>query len=316
MHGRKITNLERFDLNLLIAFEALMTEGQVTRAARRLHITQPALSNALARLRAAFDDPLFVQEGKSMRPTLRARELEGPVRSALAVLRKSLEEQRFTPALAVFTARIATSDDIEAVLLAKVLNRIRLEAPGVRLAIRRVAGVFEAPTEDLASGALDLAIGPFARGAHATGGLISSPLYVERIACVVRSGHPRIRRSLSKAQFLDAAHVVVYYPPSGKGMIDQLLAERGEQRRIAAEAPHFLTAMLIAAQTDLLATVSGSVAHRFGRAMDLRVHKFPFPQPKLCVNLWWHDRQTADPVHTWLRRVIIETAAGLAATQR
>jgi DNA-binding transcriptional LysR family regulator len=303
-------NLDRFDLNLLVAFEALITEGQVTRAAHRLHITQPALSGALARLRTIFDDPLFVQHGKSMRPTMRARELEVPIRAALAQVRQALGRPHFTPATSTLTARIATSDDLELMLITKIVSRLRTLAPGMRVIVRRVAGVFELPVEELDSGALDFAIGPFPRGAHQPGGTIASAsAYVDRLVCVARSGHPDIKRSLSAAQFLAASHVVVYYPISGSGIVDRLLMERGEQKRkIAMEVPHFSTAVFAAGQSDLVASVPSRIAKHLTSAAGVRTFKFPFAAPELSYSLHWHSRHTADPAHTWLRQLILETA--------
>jgi DNA-binding transcriptional LysR family regulator len=303
-------NLDRFDLNLLVAFEALMTEGQVTRAARRLHITQPALSGALARLRTVFNDQLFVKDGKSMRPTLRARELDAPIREALDRVRQAIGRKSFRPETAAVTVRIATSDDLELTLISKVLKRLRAAAPGLNLAIRRVTGVFELPTEELASGALDMAIGPFPQGAHLPSGVIvSAPLYVDRLVCVAREKHPKIKRTLSQAQFMEASHVVVYYPPGGIGIVDQLLIQRGgERRKVAMEVPHFMTAVFAAGQTDLVATVNSRIANQLRRLAGVRVFPFPFESPKMNYGLYWHGRQTADPAHTWLREVIIEAA--------
>jgi DNA-binding transcriptional LysR family regulator len=305
-------NLDRFDLNLLVAFEALMSERQVTRAAHRLHITQPALSGALARLRTVFNDPLFVQHGKSMTPTMRARELDVPIRSALAQVRQALGRPQFNPETSTLAARIATSDDLELTLMSKVLTRIRKVAPGMRLVIRRVAGVFELPAEELESGALDFAIGPFPRGAHQPGGAIAStPLYVDHLVCVARVGHPHIKRALSAAQFLESSHVVIYYPASGAGIVDQLLVERGEQRRkIAMEVSHFTTAVFAAAQSDLIASVNSRIARHLSVPARVRIFKFPFPAPALNYSLHWHSRHTADPAHAWLRQLIADAAVG------
>ena len=303
-------NLDRFDLNLLVAFEALMTEGQVTRAARRLHITQPALSGALARLRTVFGDQLFVKDGKSMRPTLRARELDAPIRDALEKIRQAVGRPSFRPETSAVSVRIATSDDLELTLISKVLKRLRSAAPGMRLAIRRVSGVFELPVQELASGALDMAVGPFPQGAHQPSGVIvSAPLYVDHLVCVARENHPIVKRSLSQAQFLEASHVVVYYPPGGMGIVDQVLAQRGGPRRkVAMEVPHFITAVFAAGQTDLLASVNSKIAEHLRRTAGVRVLKFPFESPQMNYGLYWHVRQTADPAHAWLRQVIIDAA--------
>jgi DNA-binding transcriptional LysR family regulator len=303
-------NLDRFDLNLLVAFEALMTEQQVTRAARRLHITQPALSGALARLRAVFDDQLFVKDGKSMRPTLRARELDVPIREALAKVRQAIGRPHFQPETSAVTVRIATSDDQEVILLSQVLKRLRSEAPNMKLVIRRLAGLFELPTQELVSGALDMAIGAFPRGAHHPGGeIVSAPLNVDQLVCVASEKHPRLKRTLSQAQFLEESHVVVYYPPTGPGMVDQLLTQRGTQRRkVAMEVSHFITAAFVAGQTDLIASMDSRIAGYLRKAAGLRVFPFPFESPKLNYGLYWHGRQTTDPAHAWLRQVIIEAS--------
>jgi DNA-binding transcriptional LysR family regulator len=241
------------------------------------------LSGALARLRTVFGDQLFVKDGKSMRPTLRARELEGPIREALAKVRQAIGRPAFKPESSAITVRIATSDDLEVTLISKVLQRVRAAAPCMRLAIRRVNGVFELPADELASGALDLAIGPFPQGAHQPGGVVvSAPLYDDQLVCLVREDHPTIKRTLSQAQFLDAYHVVVYYPEGGHGIVDQLLMQRGGRRRkIAMSVPHFITAAFAVGQSDLLASVNSRIAESLRRAAGVRVLKFPFESPKM-----------------------------------
>jgi DNA-binding transcriptional LysR family regulator len=303
-------NLDRFDLNLLVAFEALMTEGQVTRAARRLHITQPALSSALARLRAAFNDQLFVKDGKSMRPTLRARELDPLIREALEKVRHAIGRPSFRPETAAVTVRIATSDDLELTLISKVLERLRSAAPGINLAIRRVSGVFELPSQELASGALDMAIGPFPQSPHhSTGVIVAALLYTDRLACVVREKHPKIKRTLSPAQFLEASHVVVYYPPGGVGIVDQLLIQRGAQRTQDRNDSAALHHRRVRGRADGSDRHDGSrVAEYLRRPAGVCVLAFPFESPKMNYGLYWHGRQTADPAHTWLREVIIDAA--------
>jgi DNA-binding transcriptional LysR family regulator len=245
-----------------------------------------------------------------MRPTMRARELDVPIRAALAQVRQALGKPHFTPETSTLTARIATSDDIELMLMSKVVGRLRTLAPGMRLIIRRVAGVFELPVEELESGALDFALGPFPRGAHQPGGSIASAAaFVDRLVCIARNGHPSVKRSPSSAQFLDASHVVVYYPASGAGIVDRLLTERGErQRKITMEVPHFSTAIFAAGQSDLLASVPSRIAKHLSGASGVRIFKFPFPAPELSYSLHWHSRHTGDPAHTWLRQLILDTA--------
>lgn len=308
-------NLNSFDLNLLVAFEALMTEGQVTRAARRLHLTQPALSGALARLRTLFHDPLFVQDGKAMRPTLRARELDIPIRAALGQLRDALEQPTFSPQTSALTVRMAMSDDVELLLMPKVLNRIKAVAPGVTVVVRRVSGLFDLPAQELEAGTLDLAIGPFVRSTHSSAGLTVAPLYEDHFVCAVRRNHSSIKRSLSLAQFLELQHVVVYYAPQGIGMIDQLLMERGQKRKIAMEVPHYMTAMFAAGQTDLIVSVPARFARHVSAAAGLRLLKFPLPA-RLGYGLHWHSRHTNDPAHAWLRQLIIDAVPAPARRPR
>jgi DNA-binding transcriptional LysR family regulator len=199
---------------------------------------------------------------------------------------------------------------LELTLISKVLKRVRAAAPCMQLAIRRVRGVFELPADELASGALDLAIGPFPHGAHQPGGVVvSAPLYTDQLVCLVREDHPTIKRTLSQAQFLDAYHVVVYYPEGGHGIVDQLLIQRGGRRRkIAMAVPHFITAAFAAGQSDLIASVNSRIAEQLRRAAGVRILKFPFESPKMNYGLYWHGRQTADPAHTWLRETIIAAA--------
>lgn len=301
-------NINSFDLNLLVAFEALMTEGQVTRAARRLHVTQPALSGALARLRTLFNDPLFVQDGKAMRPTLRARELEIPIRAALGQLRDALAHPTFHPQTSALTLRMAMSDDVELLLMPKVLNRIKAVAPGVTVVVRRVAGLFDLPAQELEAGTLDLAIGPFVRSTHSSAGLTVAPLYEDHFVCAVRRNHPTVKHSLSLARFLELQHVVVYYAAQGVGMIDQLLLEHGGKRKVAMEAPHYVTAMFAAGQTDFIVSAPARLARHLSAAAGLRLLEFPLPM-RLSYGLHWHGRHGNDPAHRWLRQLVIDAGS-------
>jgi DNA-binding transcriptional LysR family regulator len=139
--------------------------------------------------------------------------------------------------------------------------------------------------------------------------IVSAPLYADRLVCVARANHPTIKRTLSQAQFLDAYHVVVYYPEGDMGIVDQLLIQRGGPRRkIAMTVPHFITAAFAAGQSDLIASMNSRVAEHLRRPAGIRVLEFPFESPKMSYGLYWHGRQTADPAHTWLRQVIIEAA--------
>ena len=299
-------NIRNLDLNLLRVFEAIAREGSVTAAAARLGLTQPAVSNALARLRQALGDPLFVRTPRGMRPTPLAGLLGEPVHRALALLEQALAgTPGFDPATSARSFRFYMSDIGEIFFLPPLVERVRQLAPGVHLeAVALAPGEIG---EALATGRIDLAIGflPELHGAVRRQGMFRDP-YV----CLLRADHPRIGARLTRAQFQDAQHALVASPGSGHRVIEQALARRGLQRHIALRVPHFTVLPEVLARTDLLLTLPGRIARVFAQDRPLRILEPPVAIPPADVALHWHERFDRDPALGWLRSLLLSMFGG------
>jgi DNA-binding transcriptional LysR family regulator len=298
-------NINDLDLNLLRVFDAIATEGTVTVAGQRLGLSQPAISNALARLRQLFDDPLFVRTPRGMRPTPFAQQLAQPVRDALRLVQGALQQHAgFEPRTSSNTFRLFMSDIGEMVFLPGLLERIKNDAPGVRIEVVRI------PIKDvhaaLEAGELDLAVG-FLPGL--TTGMRQQPLFREHYVCMLRADHPVIGAKISAKQFRAAAHVLVSYAGTGHQVIGETFAAEGLNERIAVRVPHFLVVPMILARTDLLVTVPSRVAAVFAQGGNFKVLPLPLRMPNFEVRLHWHGRFHQDPANRWLRQVMTELYA-------
>jgi DNA-binding transcriptional LysR family regulator len=303
---------DALDLNLLRVFDALYEERNVTRAAARIGIGQPAMSGALARLREAFDDPLFIRSAGGMVPTPAARRLSAAVAEAMARMRGVVEpRQTFDAARSDRVFRIATTDYAEAVLFSAVMGRLHGAAPGVSLRLTRMRELFVVPGDALETGALDLAVGFFSEVRPRGSSILTRKLFSDPLVCVTRQKHPRIRTRLTLAAFLEIAQIRVLYPEEEEsGIIDTLLAARGKRRNVALTLPHHLSIPPVVAASDLLGIVPQRLAHNARGKHALRAFAPPLPLPDLVVSMAWHERRQHDPAHAWLR----ETIAGAAAT--
>ncbi len=297
-------NIAAVNLNLFVAFEALLAERNVTRAAQRLGVTQSAVSNALKQLRLLFDDPLFVRRSAGVEPTPRALALAGPVSRGLGALGEALAPARFDPASASRTFVVAASDYVALVLLPPLLARLEDDAPGIRLEIVPW-GLHEVPPA-LARGEADLMIGFYGRlpPAHH-----DARLFSEEFTCIARRNHPRIRGKVSVKAWASVPHVVVSERPGSTSGVDRALAARGFSRRIGVRVSHFSVVPQIVARTDFVAALSRRVAEPAAKALRLFTFPPPLPLGTSHVRQVWHDRLDADPGHRWLRSVVAEVAA-------
>ena len=295
-------NMIDLDLNLLRAFDAIAADGSVTAAGERLGLSQPAMSNALARLRQLFGDPLFVRTPRGMRPTPFAQQLAQPVREALRLIQGALQQHAgFDPRSSGNTFRLFMSDIGEMVFLPGLLERIEHDAPGVKIEVVRI------PIKDvhaaLEAGEIDLAVG-FLPGL--TTGMRAQPLFREHYVCMLRADHPGIGAKISAKQFREAAHVLVSYAGTGHQVIEETLLAEGLSERIAVRVPHFLVVPMILARTDLIVTVPSRVAAIFAQPGNFKVLKLPVDMPSFEVRLHWHERYHQDPANRWLREVMTE----------
>jgi DNA-binding transcriptional LysR family regulator len=303
-------NIRSFDLNLLLAFESLMIERNVTRAARRSGLSQPAMSNALGRLRRTFDDPLLVRTPEGMKPTPVAQSLMGAVRAALDGLRSALEERpAFDAEASRRTFHLLANDYAEIVLLAPMIGELHSKAAGLTLRVDRPRSLFQPPQPSALAESFDLAIGFFPDAPSLDASLRSELLWEERNVCIARAGHPSIRGRLSLRQYASSHHAAVFYKSEGPGVIDSLLEQKGYSRRSVVLVPHFASVAFLVAASDLIATVPERLALGFYKKLKLQVLHAPVAIPPFRLMMLWHERSHSDPAHTWLRELIIETAS-------
>jgi len=289
------------DLNLLTVFAALAEHRNVTQAGISLGLSQPAMSAALAKLRAQFGDPLFVRTGRGMRPTPRAEQLVKPVQRVLrAVATDILQSPAFDPSRAVRTFTIITPDIGEAVFLPKLLAYGATAAPNVTW--RTVSIPSSHAAAALEEGVADLAVGYFPDLARTS--FYQQRLFRNTFVCIVRTDHPRIGQSLSSAQFLREAHAIVH--PAGRThLFDHFMERRRIERRISADLAHFTSLLTLIATTDLIATVPRDVGVVFTRLARVRMLEPPLQPPPFSVKQHWHRRAHADAASAWLRRTVL-----------
>jgi DNA-binding transcriptional LysR family regulator len=291
-------NIGGIDLNLLLAFEALIEERHVGRAARRLGLSQPAFSNAIGRLRSRLQDRLFVRSAQGMRPTPRAEQLADPIRSALAQLRQTFEAPNtFDPSTSTLRFRIGLSDDVE-LRLVSLLSRIMLSGE----------------LQMLRNGTLDLAIGYFPDARYLAPGLVMEPLSQEGNVVIARCGHPMWRRRLTVERFAKLDHAAVIYRNQRWGLIDNELASRGRRRRLRLALPHCLSVLHAVASSDLVACIQESVVEEFGKDLNLRSCPEPLGLPPFVLRMVWHRQRDNDPAQVWLRKLIASKLGHKAPT--
>jgi len=298
----------KLDLNLLVALNALLTERSISRAAVRVHLSQPAMSNALARLRHYFDDELLVSSGRQLVLTPRAEALVEPVREVLMRIDSTIAAQpRFEPATATRTFTMLVSDFTTTVFIPALLERLFHEAPGVRLDLRMQSDL---PAEALERGDADLLIIPsqYVSPEHP-----SQPLFDEDYLCVTWTGNTRIRDRLSFEDFLSCGHVVAHYSGAGRTpAFDGWFLERfGVTRRIEVSAPTLAALPNLVVGTDRIATVHRRLAERARSQLPIQIWEPPLEIPRLVQMLQWHKYRSNDLALTWLRNCAMEVGQAI-----
>lgn len=294
----------RYDLNLMPVFLALMDERNVTRAAERLGITQPALSNALNRLRDTLRDPLFIRERYGMRPTQLAEEMAPVVRTALAQFDELiLGQQQFDPAEASRLFTLAPNSYAEFVLMPEVVARLRARADGIKL--RLIPFGSDLAETGAVSGSTEMVIG---RITDPPDNIVVQHLMDDGLACVVRAGHPEIGDSISKEQYERLKHVNVLPPGRLRAGLFQALEQRGLRREVAVSVTHFLAVPEMIAATDYCTTLPSQICRRLARDPRLKILPAPADLGTFPVEIAWHVRYRHDPAHRWLRSLISEVA--------
>lgn len=299
-----IRDIRQLDLNLLKALDALLTERNVTRAATRLNLTQPAVSGMLARLRDAFDDPLFVRTQRGIAPTHRALQLADPLRRMLAEAEALLVPPAFDPASARLTLSLAATDYALQVVVVPFLERLRRLAPGIRVAVRpeihATMGLFE-------QGDLDLAL---TTPQAAPSGLHARQLFSETYVVAMREGHPDAQAdTLSLERFCALDHGLVSLTGGGfLGVTDDALAAQGLERKVMLSVTSFLVLAQVLRGSDMVAVVPRRLVQG---APGLVMRAPPLAIQGFTKMMVWHERTHRDPAHRWLREMIaFEDAAG------
>jgi len=304
-----IVDLRSLDLNLLGVLDAVLEARHITRAARKLGLSQSAVSHALARLREALGDELLVRGPGGLVPTERALAIAEPLRSTLAALERTLASPApFDAPASNRTFRVAAGDYAEFVLLPPLLARLKAEAPGVNLWV--TSATQEEMNTRLAAGELDFGLG-VPLGSAAGAGLRERTLFGEHFVCMVRADHPTVGDTLTLDQYVGMPHAFI--APRGRkgGVVDTALSELNLERRIALAVPHFLVVPHIVAGSDLIVTLAARVAHAFALHLPLRILAPPLTLPTFQITVSWHNRHQQDPGHVWLREVLGQIGAAL-----
>jgi DNA-binding transcriptional LysR family regulator len=300
-------NLYGLDLNLLVAFDALMEERSVTQAAKRVGLSQPAMSNALRRLRDMLEDEVLVREGHGMRPTPRALELERPIRLALRGIHDALEPaEEFDPAKSDRVFWLGGRDYIEAVLMPTLMRRLMLVAPGVDVRVRPSPGL-RAPLRELEEGQFDLAVSYFP-------GLDSEyreqqTLFHEGFRVIARMDHPAIDDDLTLELFAELPHLLLAPQGGEVSPTDAALAARGLSRRVALTVANFMAAPQVVAETDLISVLPTRIAMGLARWLPIRLFHPPLELGGADISMLWNERTSDDPSLRWLRGEIARVAA-------
>ncbi len=301
------TQLSRIDLNLLAVLDVLLTERSVTRAAARLGLSQPATSNALARLREVFADPLLVRTRRGMTPTARALALEAPLRDALGRLAHALlQTGEFAAGSSRREFTLCATDYVQFVLLNGLMQRIGKEAPGVVLHVRSMP--FDTAASELEAGNVDFVLSGVSLRQQ---DLHRRTLFHDRIVCMLPREHPYAAAgALSLDKYLELPHIEVH-ASRGPGVAEKALAKLGRERRLALTLPHFLVAPFVMMGGEHCFTLAERIALPMAKILPLKVLPLPFECPRVTVWAYWHERMHGDPAHAWLRRTIAEQAASL-----
>lgn len=300
-------DLHGIDLNLLVAFDALMAERSVTRAGTRIGRTQPAMSAALSRLRSLLKDELFIRGPSGLQPTPRALDLAEPLGHALAEIQRTLAfTQDFDPSTSGATFSLGLSDHPTFVLLPRLLEALRAVAPGVTLRVRNFTARDDAIAM-LDSGEVDLTIGV---PPSPTGRILNRPLFEERFVCVLRKDHPAAVRPLDLDAFLALSHLLVSPENDRFGEVDAALAKQGLKRRLALTLPHMYAAPLLIAASDMIATLMAGVVRASSHAAALAILPPPIELAPVPFMLSWHRRNDVHPAQRWFRDCIAGVAVG------
>jgi len=305
-------NFLTLDLNLLRIFDTVMIEQNLTRSADKLAMTQPAVSNALKRLRHAFNDELLIRTAYGVKPTPRAESIWPAIREALGKLESAIAPATFDPATFSASFRMAMADSTAAYWMPHLIREIEQNAPGINA--RMVPLVTRDPRSMLLHGDIDIAVGFFpgvvsqlAGGqSSANSAIRHNSLYTGRYVCVMRKDHPLANQPLTLKAYCDAHHLLVSFSGRAHGLIDEILAPKNLQRHILLTVNQFFTAGRVVANSDLLTVLPHHLISSTGVENQLIWKELPMETPAVNVDMLWHERDARNPAHKWLRDNLIE----------
>lgn len=292
------------DLNLLRVFDAVMTEQNLTRAAHRMAMTQPAVSNALKRLRDSLGDELLIRTAHGVKPTARAEELWPTIRAALSSLQEAVAPSSFDISKAQATFRMAMADATAALCLPALVRTIETEAAGVNA--RMVPLTTREPRPMLLRGDVDVVIGFFPGVIAQLAGGPETPIRHERLysgqyVCVMRKNHPLANAELTLDAYCGANHLLVSLSGRAHGLTDEALAQLDRKRRILLTVNQFFTGGRVVAHSDLITVLPRHLIASTGMTGELIAKDLPFQLPEIHVDMLWHERDARSPAHKWLR---------------
>lgn len=294
--------LRDLDLNLLVIFNQLLTDKRVSTVADTLGLTQPAVSNALKRLRLLLKDDLFVRTSRGMEPTPFALQLAEPVSYALSAIHSALNQQAtFDPGSSTRTFTLAVTDIGEIYFLPPMMEVVARTAPNTRISTVRNTAV--SLKEDLEAGRVDLAVGLLPQ---LQAGFFQQRLFKQRYVCMFRRGHPAAGQPMTLDLFQSLEHVIVVSAGTGHGEVDTILERAGIRRRVRMVVPHFVAVGHILQTTDLIATVPERFAMCCTGPFDLVYTPHPAQLPEIPINLFWHAKYHRDPANRWLRQMLFD----------
>lgn len=298
-------DLREIDLNLLVVFNQLLLDRSVSTAAEKLGLTQPAVSNALKRLRTALKDELFLRTSRGMEPTPYALYLAEPVIYALNALQTALTTRdSFAPQTSTRNFQLAMTDIGEMYFMPPLMVALSRMAPHVRVStVRPNSGNLK---EDMESGTVDLALGLLP---NLQTGFFQRRLFHHQYVCVFRQGHPVAKSPMTLAQFTQLDHVGVVSANTGHGEVDGFLERAGIQRKVRLVVPHFIAVGHILQTTDLIATLPERFAQRCEAPFGLVSSPHPARIPDIAINLFWHAKFNRDPASLWMRQLLVELFA-------
>ncbi|WP_019530818.1 LysR family transcriptional regulator [Dasania marina] len=284
------------ELNLMVIFDTIMTEKSITRAADRLAMTQPAVSNAVARMRDAWKDELFVKDGRNIQPTLYAKNLWDQVKDPLHQLNLAINPGHFDPKTAQRTFRVAVSDIVVDTIWLQMRRLFEAEAPGINL--HAVPYTIVNSQQVLDDAEVDLVV---AASNPMQENIRSSYLFDSCLVCTMRKDHPLAKADLSLEEFAAADHLLISLSGNADGTTDQALLQHGLKRRVAITVNHFAAAAPLLIGSDLIAMLPAGINQRYITSGQLSVTKAPIDIPPSAISMLWHKRQDKDAGLQWLR---------------